>query len=64
MKAKKKDSLLFAMLQPLHRNSGRPKAKESRIGSRHVVPGLIERMDLKESEADSEQSPSSAFSHN
>ena len=26
--------------------------------------GPIERMDLKESEADSEQSPSSAFSHN
>jgi hypothetical protein len=29
-----------------------------------IANGLIERMDLKESEADSEQSPSSAFSHN
>ena len=29
-----------------------------------TADGLIERMDLEESEADSEQSPSSAFSHN
>jgi hypothetical protein len=28
-----------------------------------IVDGLIERMDLGEDEADSEQSPSSAFSH-
>ena len=28
-----------------------------------IADGLIERMDLEESEADSEQSPSSAFSH-
>jgi hypothetical protein len=29
-----------------------------------IANGLIERVDLKGSEADSEQSPSSAFSHN
>jgi len=28
-----------------------------------IADGLIERMDLEESESDSEQSPSSAFSH-
>jgi len=49
----------------LVKNLGGDVLSDSEVWHVYIIAnGLIERMDLKESEADSEQSPSSAFSHN